>query len=210
MEIWRGPIAVPSGAMTMANVPPPPNRKSIGELAPPGPSGPRPNDWISCARRSRAESPVDSRDEATLTYSAMPRASRTRSVEPPLHATRRQRTPRTRRASLSEASRSAASSAVAIASAIGKPIAHATDGLDPAAGVAELGPQVVDVGIDRVGRDRHRERPRLVQELVARERLARVPEEALQQRELPGAQVHRPAVDGHPAAPLVQRDRTHR
>ena len=58
-------------------------------------------------------------------------------------------------------------------------------------GVAELRPQVVDVRVDGVGRHRDGERPRLVEELVAGERLARVAEERLEQRELARAQVDR-------------------
>ena len=51
--------------------------------------------------------------------------------------------------------------------------------------------QVVDVGVDRVRRHRHAERPGLVEQLVARQRLAGVAQEALEQRELARAQVDR-------------------
>src|SRR3990172_9929878 len=101
----------------------------------------------------------------------MPRTTRTRSVEPPLQATSRQRTPRTSLASESEAPSSAASSAIC------QPVADAADGLDPAAGIAELRAQVVHVRIDGIRRDRDRERPGLVEELVPGERLTRVAKE---------------------------------
>src|SRR6185503_200678 len=74
-------------------------------------------------------------------------------------------------------------------SAVGQAIADATDRLDPAPGSAELGPEVVDVGVDRVGRDGNGERPGLIEELVAGERLAGVAQEALEQRELAGAEI---------------------
>ena len=74
-------------------------------------------------------------------------------------------------------------------SRIAQTVPHAADRLDPRPEVAELGPEVVDVGVDGVRRDRDAERPCLVEELVAGQRLAGVAEEALEQRELARAQV---------------------
>src|SRR5689334_7046907 len=162
---------------------------------------------------------ADARVLAAAAYSAAPRMTRTSSVEPPLQATRRQRTLRTSLASASEAWASASSTGAGCGTAggcgrsgdgstIGKPIAHAADRLDPAPCLAELRAQVMDIGVDRVRRDRHGEGPCLVQELVARQRLARMAQEALEQRELARAEIHRSTADGDPAASLVERDRT--
>src|SRR5690349_4584642 len=74
-------------------------------------------------------------------------------------------------------------------SGIVQAVPHAPDGLDPVALRPELRPEVVDVGIDRVGCHRDAERPGLVEELIAAEGLAGVAQERLQQRELARAQV---------------------
>ena len=50
-------------------------------------------------------------------------------------------------------------------------------------------------------------RPGVVQQLVAAEDLAAVPEQALEQRELARAEVDPQPVDGHDPAGLVERDR---
>ena len=52
-------------------------------------------------------------------------------------------------------------------SGIAEPVADAAHGPDHRAGVAQLVAQVVDVGVDGVGRDRHAERPGMVEQLVA-------------------------------------------
>src|SRR5512146_2171029 len=144
---------------------------------------------------------------------------RTTSVEPPLQATRRQRTRRIRRASSAPSRRAAGSASVAVPtppsregsgstagstagaisgstagstdplsvgsiagiSAIGQAVADAPDRLDARRGIAELGPEVVDVRIHGVRRHRHAERPGLVEQLVASEGLAGVAKEAFEQ-----------------------------
>src|SRR4051794_29799199 len=65
----------------------------------------------------------------------------------------------------------------------------------------------MDVGVDGVWRDRDTEWPRLVEELVAGQRLAGVAQEALEKRELAGAEVDGLAVDRDAAQRLVERDR---
>src|SRR6476661_3046780 len=162
---------------------------------------------------------ADARVFATAAYSATPSTSRTSRVEPPLHATSRRRTPRTRRASVSEARASAVSLGVVVAgvgagsatssgaSDIGQPVAHAAHRLDPAAGLAELGPQVVHVRVDSVRRHSHRERPRLVEQLVPCQRLAGMAQEAFEQRELARAEVDEAPLDGHAPAALIEGDR---
>src|SRR5690242_9628412 len=104
--------------------------------------------------------------------------ARTSSVVRPLHATRRRRTSRISWASPLEASRSGDGPVPpsAIPSAIVQAIAHATDGLDPVALRAELRPEIVNVRVHGVRRDGDAERPRLVQQLVAAQRLARMAE----------------------------------
>src|SRR5450759_2863648 len=126
---------------------------------------------------------------------------RTSSVVPPLQATSRHRTERIRRASASD------DSTGSVSSGIGHPVADAADRLDPAAGVTELGPQVVDIGVDGIRGDRHAEGPRLVEQLVAAQALAGMPEEALQQGKLARAQLDRPTLDRHPAGLLAEPDR---
>ena len=74
-------------------------------------------------------------------------------------------------------------------SRIAETVPDAADRLDPRPLRPELRPEVVDVRVDRVRRDGDAERPGLVEELVAGQRLAGVPEEALEQRELARAQV---------------------
>src|SRR6188508_2488142 len=127
---------------------------------------------------------------------------RTTSVTPALHATRRQRTRRMRRASAMTASSSdgrpsgAAMPSVALRSGDAnrshpagscagvrtQPIAHSPDGLDETGLVAELVAQVVDVGIDRIGGHGDAVRPRVIEELFASEHLVGMAEEALEQR----------------------------
>src|SRR5437660_5068402 len=134
--------------------------------------------------------------------------ARTSSVVRPLHATRRRRTSRISRASPLEASRSgdAPVPPSAIPSAIVQAIADATDGLDPVALRAELPPEVVDIGVHGVRRDGHAEGPGLVQQLVAAQRLARMAEERLQQRELARAEVDAGRTNGHRPGRLVEDD----
>src|SRR6476646_4977773 len=121
------------------------------------------------------------------------------SVVPALHRTRLRRTCWTIRLSaVSAASSGAVVSVGKIPSGIGQTIAHAAYGLDQLAGRTELVPQVVDVGVDGVRRHRDAERPRLVEELVARQRLTRVAEEAFEKRELARAQIDRLAVERDP------------
>src|SRR6478609_4067330 len=122
------------------------------------------------------------------------------SVVPPLHRTRFRRTCRTSPLSAVSAASSGGvvSVGVRIPSGIGQTIAHAADGLDQLAGRTELVAQVVDVGIDRVRGHGHAERPGLVEQLVARQRLAGVAEEALEEGELARAEIDRLAVEGDP------------
>src|SRR6476620_10255965 len=127
---------------------------------------------------------------------------------PALHRTRLRRTCWTIRLSaVSAASSGAVVSVGRIPSGIGQTIAHAAHGFDQLAGRTELVTQVVDVGVDSVRRHGDAERPRLVKELVARQCLTRVAEEALEQRELARAEVDRLAVEGDPARHLVEHDR---
>src|SRR5262245_23836652 len=111
----------------------------------------------------------------------MPSTSSTIRVDPPLQATRRQRVARTSRASASVAAASAASPGDTgcaaspgagiglgeIDSAIGEPVAHAADRLDPAARVTELRPEVVHVRVDGVWCHRDGEGPGLIEQLIA-------------------------------------------
>src|SRR5262245_62881693 len=123
----------------------------------------------------------------------------TRSVVKPLHATSCQRTRRISRLSAAIASSSAASKSLdAAPSGIAETVPDAADGLDPRALRPELGPEVVDVGVDGVRGHGHAERPGLVEELVAGQRLAGMAEEALEQRELAGAEIDVAAARGHP------------
>src|SRR6478735_5867953 len=122
------------------------------------------------------------------------------SVVPALHRTRLRRTCWTIRLSaVSAASSGAVVSVGRIPSGIGQTIAHAAHGLDQLAGRAQLVAEVVDVGIDRVRCHGDAERPRLVEELVARQRLTRMAEEAFEKRELARAEVDRSAVERDPA-----------
>src|SRR5512143_1463093 len=140
-------------------------------------------------RASSWLTPELSSDPATARYRATASASRTTSVVPPLHRTRLRRTCRISRPSAAWAASSGAVVAGGVAipsgtSAFRQTIAHAADGLDQPPGGAELLAQVVDVRIHGIRGDRHAERPGLVEELVARQRLAGVPEQAFEQREL--------------------------
>ena len=151
--------------------------------------------------------PAFSSEPAAATYSATASAMRMSRVVPPLHRTRLRRTCRSSRLSAVSAASSGALGSVGggIPSGIGQTIAHAADGLDQPARRTELVAQVVDVGIDRVRRDRHAERPGLVEELVARQRLAGMAEQALEQRELARAEVDRSCRRGSPAATVSSR-----
>src|SRR4051794_36884531 len=161
--------------MRTANVPPPPKMKSV-----PGSSGDGPcrvtEATMSRARSSSRDRPDACSDEATLAYSANPSTIRTRSVVPPLQATRRHRTDLISRASESVAPASGASGArsgIVAGSpirAIREPVANAPDRLDPPTGRPELRPEIVDIRVHGVEGDRDRERPRLVDELVASQR----------------------------------------
>src|SRR3954469_863654 len=131
------------------------------------------------------------------------------SVVPPLHRTRFRRTWRTSRPSLVSAASSGSVVSVEgrIPSGIGQTIAHATYGLDQLAGRSELVAQVVDIGIDRVRRHRDAERPGLVEELIARQRLTGMAEETFEERELARTQVDQLSVEGHPPRGLIEHDR---
>src|SRR5262249_18186492 len=149
--------------------------------------------WSCCTEAAAS-------DPATAAYKAPPRMIRTTAVEIPLHATRRQRTRRMSRASLARAACSAPSSrgSTRRPAATAEAVPHTADGLDLHPGVAELRAQVVDVGVDRVGRHRDAERPGVVEQLVAGQRLARVAHERLEQRELARAEIDVAAADGDP------------
>src|SRR6266568_471081 len=133
------------------------------------------------------------------------RTTRTISVERPLQATSRQRT---RRMSLASSASTPSSSTLASAgpaspSGIGHPIPDTTHGLDPTAGIAELRAQVVDVRVHGIRGNCDAERPGLIEELVSAQALARMTEQALEEGELPRAELDGLAVNGHPAGPLV-------
>ena len=131
---------------------------------------------------------------------ARPSARRMSSVRPPLQAMRRSRVRRRSAASSPAASLPRAAGVGASGSASTDAVPDAADGLDPGAAVgAELRAQQVDVGLDRVGRERRAVRPGLVEELVAREDLAGPAEEALQDGVLALAQVDRRAARRSPA-----------
>src|SRR6187549_3021141 len=128
---------------------------------------------------------------------ATPRSSSTTSVAPPLNSTSRQRTPRTMRASRARSCSSVASGAGRPVSsmrsgdsAIAQTVAHATYRPDHLAGIAQLVAQVVDIGVHRVRGHGHPERPRVVEQLVARERLVGMAQEALEQGELARRELH--------------------
>src|SRR5262249_41817849 len=86
-------------------------------------------------------------------------------------------------------------------------VPDAADRLDPVALGPELGPEVVDVGVDGIGRDGDPERPRLVQQLVAAEGLAGVAKQRFEQRELAGTEITWPTMDRDRARRLVEADR---
>src|SRR4051794_25506962 len=119
--------------------------------------------------------------------------SRMTSVVPPLHRTRFRRTcRRSRLSAVSAASSGAVVFCVGrIPSGICQTIAHAANGLDQLAGRTEPVPEVVDIGVDRVRGHRDAERPGLVEELIAGQRLARMAKEALEEGELSRAEVDR-------------------
>src|SRR5688572_3066996 len=128
---------------------------------------------------------------------------------PPLQRARLIRTPRRSRASEGVTSEGdpAAGAGVARPSGIGEAVPLAANGLDEPAGRPELVAQVVDVRIDRVRGHRDAEGPSLVKQLVAREGLAGVPQQAFEQRELARAEVDACAFYRHAARRLIERDR---
>ena len=128
------------------------------------------------------------------------------SVSPPLQAMRRRRVRRRSAASSRRPRRRGASGRAGQRARIRYPTPR-TVSIHAAAVGAELRAQQVDVRLDRVRRQRRPVGPRLVQELVAREDLARAPEEAFQDRVLALAQVDRPPCHGHAAVGLVEDDR---
>src|SRR5438477_152686 len=73
---------------------------------------------------------------------------------------------------------------------------------------AELLAQVVHVGVHGVQCDGDTEGPGLVEQLIAGHDPARMPQQAFEQGELARREVHVVAVDGHPAQPFVELDRT--
>src|SRR5689334_3343554 len=203
-----GPICWPCSSSTIVNRPDP------------GPPSTNPPDgrsvfgsgrWpvIAFAWATSSAVPLDDSDRSTARYSTAPSASRSPSVMPPLHSVSWYRTRRRSRAS-SGVTWSAAAVVVFGAgtpSGIGEPIADAADRLDVAARGTELVSQVVDVGIDGVGGHGDTERPRLVEQLVARQRLPDVPQQALEQRELARTQIDDGPIDGDAPSGLVEDDR---
>src|SRR5262245_44921416 len=144
-----------------------------------------------------------------MKYSAAPRITRTSSVEKPLHATSCQRTRCISRPSALSASRPAASRSPPVTpSGIAETVPDAADRLDPRPDIAELRPQVVDVGVDGIRRARAAARPGLVEQLVTRQRLAGVAEEAFEEGELARAEVDLAAASGDPPGRFVEADRT--
>jgi hypothetical protein len=93
-------------------------------------------------------------------------------------------------------------------SAFSQAIADAADGFDVGGGaVADLLPQQVDVGLDRVRRQGDAIRPGVVEQLIARENLAGPPQQAFEDRELALAQIDRLACDGDAPGGFVQLER---
>src|SRR6516162_4199157 len=147
-------------------------------------------------RASSWATPALANDPAAATYSAIESTTRISSVVPPLHRTSLRRT---RRMSALSAVSAACSGAVVslggwIPSGICQTIAHPSHGLDQPAGRPELVAEVVDVCVDGIRRDRDAERPRLVEQLVTRERLPRMTEQAFEERELPWTEIDALAV----------------
>src|SRR6185369_1265565 len=200
------PTGSPASSNRRANVP--------DELPPkmnpcPGPP-PGSGCWRkACARSSSCFSPVVCSDRAATEYRANPRTASTTRVVRPLHRTRRRRTPRMSRASAARA-RSSAGSPVAVErtpSGIVQTVPDPANRLDPVALAAKLGPEVMDVGVDGIRRDRDAERPRLIEELVPAEGLAGMAEQGLEEGELARAEIDGPIVDRDRAGRLVERDR---
>src|SRR6476620_6357567 len=133
---------------------------------------------------------------------------RTTSVMAPLHSERFTRTRRSSAPSAAVTSGSAFSTVgETTPSAIRQPIPDAADGLDEPARRSELGPQVMHVCIDGARCDRDAKRPGLVQQLIARQCLARVPEETLEERELARAEVDETIIHRHATSRFVEHDR---
>src|SRR5215216_3965581 len=65
----------------------------------------------------------------------------------------------------------------------------------------------MDVRVHRIRRDGDAERPGLIEQLVATERLSRMTQKRLQEQELARAEVHRPVSDRDGAGRLVESDR---
>ena len=153
--------------------------------------------------------PCALRDRSTAVYRIAPRTTSTASVMPPLHKARLMRTRRSNCASAGVTSGAewSAGSGAMTPSGIREAVPHAANGLDEPSRGAKLVAQVVDVGIDRVRRHRDPERPRLVEQLIARQGLAGVPEQAFEQGELAWAELHAGAFDGDPPGGLVEHDR---
>ena len=141
------------------------------------------------------------REFATAAYRRMPRTISTTSVEPPLQSRSRRRTRRTSAASVVGSVGRRGPRAQPQVAQSGQPVADAADRLDPRRTVRpELAPEERDECIDGVRRDGHAKRPGLVEQLVARQRVARVAEEALEERELARSQI-----DGPPATVTRRR-----
>ena len=123
--------------------------------------------WRSCSPAAACDAAGD------RMYRSAPSVTSTTSVVPPLQASSRQRT------------RGRGGVVVGRALTLGHPVADAADRLDPGgAHRPELAAQERDEGVDRVRGHRHAERPGHVEELVARQGVARVAQQALEQREL--------------------------
>src|SRR6185503_1725718 len=200
---------LPAASNGMARVPleSPPKMKPYS-----GPGRPR-GFWststIWLVRLVSTVTPLAWSDCAALQYRAAPSTSRTMSVESPLHRTSRMRTVRIRRPSAASDSASVGSEPdVAMPSGTVEAIPDAADRLDPIAFGPELGPEVVDVGVDGIGRDGDSERPGLIEQLIAAQGLAGVAEERFEKGELARAEIHRPIMDGDGPGCLVEGDRT--
>src|SRR4029079_85896 len=195
-RIWPRARVLPSASAALANVPVelPPKMNPYS-----GPGRPR-GFWIASviwfARNVSCWTPFDWRVGAATPYIANPSNSRAQRVERPLQRTSRQRTVRISRLSVAIASASARSRPdAAQPSRTVEPVPPAADGLDPVAFRAELGPEVMDISVDGVGRDGDAEGPGLVEELIAAQGLAGMAQQRFEQGELARAEVDRPVVD---------------
>src|SRR4051812_6134379 len=202
---------LPSASSGIANVPlesPPKMKPYSGPGRPRGFSS-RSRIWF--VRLVRTATPLAWSDWAALQYSAAPRTIRTARVDSALQRTSRQRTVRTRRPSVtSESAAVRSDEPAAVPSGTVQAIPDAADRLDPIAFGPELGPKVVDVGVDGIGRDGDSERPCLVEQLISAQGLARMTEERFEEGELARTEIHRSIVDRDRPRCLVQADRSGR